>query len=255
VEDGFVEWVAEFYRKQYEWADWRTRWADFDPSRSDPHVAAVARLAGEGPRRILELGAGTGTTAAALAHAGHDVVAIELQAMLAEYIGELANGSTGSGSLVAIGGDFYEVDPGGPFDVVAYFDGFGIGTDDDQRRLLDRVVGWLVPHGCALIDILTPWYWSKAAGNEEEFPEASGIRYRDRFDVEGSRMVEDMWRDGREDDVVTQSLRCYAPADLRLLLEGSGLELSAVEPHRDQWYGETCALDDAMLYLARLTRR
>ena len=37
-----VDWVAGFYRKQYEWADWRNRWADFDPARADPHVDAVA---------------------------------------------------------------------------------------------------------------------------------------------------------------------------------------------------------------------
>ena len=62
-----VDWVAGFYRKQYEWADWRNRWADFDPARADPHVDAVRRLAGDGSKRILELGAGTGSTAAALA--------------------------------------------------------------------------------------------------------------------------------------------------------------------------------------------
>jgi SAM-dependent methyltransferase len=250
-----VEWVAEFYRKQYEWADWRNRWADFDPARPDPHVAAVARLAGDGPKRILELGAGTGTTAAALAHAGHAVVAIELQPMLAEHIADLGGAVGGSGSLVAVGGDFYEVDPEGRFDVVCYFDGFGIGTDGDQRRLLERIAGWLTGSGCALIDVLTPWYWTKAAGNEEEFPEGSGIRYRDRFDPEANRMVEDMWRAGHEQDLVTQSLRCYSPADLRLLLDGSELELSSVEPYEDQWYGQACPLDAAMLYLARLSRR
>jgi hypothetical protein len=45
------------------------------------------------------------------------------------------------GSLRAIEGDFYETEPPGKFDVVAYFDGFGIGTDEDQRRLLRRIVG------------------------------------------------------------------------------------------------------------------
>jgi SAM-dependent methyltransferase len=254
MEDVRVEWVAEFYRKQYEWADWRDRWATFDPSRPDPHVDAIRRLVGNGPKRILELGPGTGTTAAALAHAGHDVVAIELQRMLAEYIAELAD-DVEHGSLRAIAGDFYEVDPGGPFDVVGYFDGFGIGTDDDQRRLLGRVAGWLSSDGCALIDILTPWYWAKAAGNEEEFPEGTGIRYRDGFDGEGSRMTEEMWREGHEEEAFSQTLRCYAPADLRLLLEGTGLTLAALEPYEDQWYSEPCPLEDAMLYLAKLTRR
>lgn len=246
--------VDDFYRKQYEWADRRNRWADFDPMRPDPHVAAVHRLAGEGPKRVLELGAGVGSTAAALAHAGHDVVAIELQPDLVDHTNTL--GPTGDeGSLRAIALDFYEVDPGGPFDVVCYIDGFGIGTDEDQRRLLDRIVSWLSPEGCALIDILTPWYFAETAGNEEEFPEGSGIRYREGYDDEGSRMFEEMWQVGREEDRVTQSLRCYSPADLRSLTEGTGLTLSAIEPYEDQWYAQPCSLDVAMLYLARLSRR
>jgi hypothetical protein len=80
------------------------------------------------------------------------------------------------------------------------------------------------------------------------------VRYREDFDADGGRMTEEMWREGHEDDVVTQSLRCYAPADLRLLLEDTGLVLSEVEPHDDQWYGEPCALEDAMVYLAKLAR-
>lgn len=249
-----MEWVPEFYRKQYEWADWRNRWADFDPAASDPHVDAVRRLAGEGQKRILELGPGTGSTAAALAHAGHDVVTVELQPMLAEHISELAR-DVERGSLRSIAGDFYDVDPGGPFDVVAYFDGFGLGNDEDQRRLLHRIGGWLTIEGCALIDVLTPWHFVKTAGEEEEFPEGSGIYYREGFDAEGSRMTEQMWRTGDEDDVVTQSLRCYSPADLRLLLEGTDLALAQVEPHSDQWYGKPTALEDAMVYLAKLARR
>lgn len=249
-----MQWVPEFYRKQYDWADWRNRWADFDPAAVDPHVNAVRRLAGEGPRRILELGAGTGGTAAALAFAGHDVVTVELQPMLAKHIGTLAE-RVQNGSLRSIAGDFYEVDPGGPFDVVAYFDGFGIGEDEDQRRLLRRVGGWLTIEGCALIDILTPWHFAKTVGDEEEFPEGSGVRYLEGFDPEGSRMTERMWRVGHEDDAVTQSLRCYAPADLRLLLEGTGLDLVEVEPYSDQWYGEPITLDAAMIYLAKLVRR
>ena len=251
---AWMEWVPEFYRKQYEWADWRRRWGDFDPAAPNPHVEAVGRLAGPGPKRILELGAGTGTTAAALAHAGHDVVTVELQTMLAEHITTLAR-DVGRGSLRSIAGDFYEVDPGGPFDVVAYFDGFGIGDDDDQRRLLHRIAGWLRVDGCALIDILTPWYFAKTAGSEEEFPEGSGIRYREGYDAEGSRMTERMWQTGHEEDAVTQSLRCYAPVDLRLLLEGTALDLTELEPYSDQWYGQPAVLEAAMVYLAKLVRR
>jgi SAM-dependent methyltransferase len=251
-EDGRVDWVANFYAKQYEWADWRHRWSAFNPDRRDPRVDAVTRHAGSEPLRILELGSGTGTTAAALAVAGHDVVAIELQAELAAHTQELAAMVTG-GSLRAIAGDFYETEPPGKFDVVAYFDGFGIGSDDDQRRLLRRIARWLTPGGCALVDILAPWYWVRQSGNEEEFPMGSGIWYLDGFDAEGCRMTERMWRIGHGEEAVTQSLRCYSPADLRLLLEETGLSVLDVEPFTDEAYGEPCELADAMLYLAALT--
>ena len=67
-------------------------------------------------------------------------------------------------------------------------------------------------------------------------------------------MTERMWRMGHEDDAVTQSLRCYAPADLRLLLEGTDLDLVEMEPYSDQWYAEPITLDAAMVYLAKLVR-
>jgi hypothetical protein len=68
-------------------------------------------------------------------------------------------------------------------------------------------------------------------------------------------MTEQMWREGHEKEAVNQSLRCYGPADLRLLLEGTGLTLAAVEPYKDQWYGEPSVLEAAMLYLAKLVPR
>jgi SAM-dependent methyltransferase len=250
-EDGRVEWVRDFYAKQYEWADWRRRWGGFDPNERNARVEAVARHAGPEPHRILELGSGTGTTAAALASAGHAVVAIEMQDELAENTRELAAAVTG-GSLRAIAGDFYEVELPGTFDVVVYFDGFGIGTDEDQRRLLRRIVGWIAPGGCALVDVLVPSYWARQAGTEEEFPPGSGVRYLEGFDEQGRRMTEQMWRVGDEEDAVTQSLRCYSPDDLRLLIEGTGLSLVDVDPFTDEGYGESCTLDDAMLYLAKL---
>jgi SAM-dependent methyltransferase len=242
---------AGFLRQAYEWADWRRPWSGFDPNERNARVEAVTRHAGPESHRILELGSGTGTTAAALASAGHAVVAIEMRDELAKHTRDLAAVVTG-GSLRAIAGDFYEVEPPGTFDVVAYFDGFGIGTDEDQRRLLRRVLGWLAPGGCALVDVLVPWYWARQAGTGEEFPSGSGVRYLDGFDSEGCRMTEQMWRVGDEDDAVMQSLRCYSPGDLRLLLEGTGLSLVDAEPFTDEGYGQPCELEDAMLYLAKL---
>jgi hypothetical protein len=38
--------VPDIYAEQYEWADWRHRWGDFDPDSADLRVNAVARRAG-----------------------------------------------------------------------------------------------------------------------------------------------------------------------------------------------------------------
>lgn len=65
-------------------------------------------------------------------------------------------------------GDFSEIGPPSPFDVVSYFDGFGVGTDDDQRRLLRRITGWLSSGGCALIDIYNPYHFARIDGVEYE---------------------------------------------------------------------------------------
>lgn len=255
---AIVDWATDFYTRQYEWAGWPDRWAAKDAAQiatlSRTHVEAVSRLAGREPMRILELGAGSGFTAAGLAAAGHDVVAVELVDVCVESIRRVAN-EIDSGALAVVAGDFYDVDVVGPFDVVCYFDGFGTGSDDDQRRLLHRVAAWLSPHGCALIDVFPPWYWAKVAGTLDEFPAGSGIYYREGFDADECRMEERMWRDGQEAEAVVQSLRCYAPADLRLLLETTDLRLTAVEPYEDQTYAHRAPLVDAMLYLAKLERQ
>jgi SAM-dependent methyltransferase len=253
-----VDGVADIYAKQYEWAGWPRRWAEKNvveaASVAATHVEAINRLTGPGEKRILELGAGSGFTSAALAAGGHEVVAVDLVDACVESIGRLA-GQVENGSLGVVAGDFYSVDIEGPFDVVFYFDGFGIGTDDDQRRLLRRIESWLSPHGCALLDVFAPWYWAKLAGTVDEFPAGSGVYYEEGFDPEGCRMVERMWREGDQVGAVTQSLRCYAPADLELLLEATGLGIVAVEPYEDETHGGRVPLLEAMLYLAKLERR
>ncbi len=175
---------------------------------------------------VLELGAGGGQNAAALADLGYSVTAIELVPAVAENALELA-AQPRKGHLRVIVGDFYDVELSDRFDIVCYWDGFGVGSDDDQRRLLVRIADWLAPRGFALIEVYTPWYWAGMAGRETEF---GGVCRRYGFDAEGSRMLDTWWPVGRDEEAVTQSLRCYSPADLRRLLEGTGLALESVEP-------------------------
>ena len=218
-----MDWAKAFYARQDELL------GVYTGDRADDgtgRAAAIGRLAGPGRKRVLELGAGGGQAAAAAADLGHDVVAVELVPAAAAHARRLAEARR-AGALTVVCGDFYEVEPGGRFDVVCYWDGFGVGADADQRRLLRRVRGWLAAGGCALLDVNTPWYWASAAGREMRFGE---VARRYEFDAEGCRMLDRWWSVGAEDDKVTQSLRCYSPADLRLLLEGTGLRLEALEP-------------------------
>ncbi len=153
-------------------------------------------------------------------------------------------------------GDFYAVSVPGPFDVVCYWDGFGVGSDADQRRLLARIASWLGRDGCALIDIYTPWYWARMTGRQ--WAVGTALRRHD-FDADGCRMLDRWWPVGEEQRAVTQSLRCYAPADLRLVLEGTGLRLTVVEPggavdDNTGRYQKRVPLATAMMYRAKLVR-
>lgn len=245
-----MDWVPAFYAKQYELLDEADSWEIQSVHRER---ASVVQALVAPPARVLELGAGGGQTAAALADLGYDVVANELLPEIAARAQALAEVPR-SGVMTVLQGNFYEIEPGGTFDVVSYWDGFGIGRDADQRALLHRMREWLSEGGRALIEIYTPWYWANAAGRTMTVGGA-GRRYE--FDGLGSRMLDTWWSKSEPESVVTQSLRCYAPADLEPLLEGTALRLESVTSlgSYDPATGDFDAdapLGRAMSYLATL---
>ena len=77
------------------------------------------------------------------------------------------------------------------------------------------------------------------------------------FDADGCRML-DHWRPAEHSsEQVTQSLRCYSPQDLRLLLEGTGLVLVQLEPggavdYEAGTYTPSVPLEQAMQFRALL---
>ena len=175
-----------------------------------------------------------------MADAGHSIAAIEFSPTRAPNIELLANRPR-SGSLTALEADFYTVDLPKEFDAVCYWDGFGVGSDADQRRLLRRIAGeWLKPGGCALIDVFSPYRWVQESGNRWDLDRNhESHRYRQRrtfdFDPLQGRFL-DTWcpiddETGLCDEsrAITQKIRCYNPADFHLLLEGTGLNLDQVE--------------------------
>ncbi len=251
---GHMDWVAPFYARQDELSGVYT--GASQPQQQDRDRAErITALLGGRKCRVLELGAGGGLSALATAQRGHDVSAIELVAQAAAHARRLV-ADAAPGRLRILEGSFYTVELAEQFDVVCYWDGFGVGTDEEQQRLLRRIAGWLTPSGTALIDINTPWYWANAAGQRmvtDSFVREYG------FDADGCRLLDHWWAPGQDDARVTQSLRCYSPQDLRMLLQESGLALDRVVAggavdYAAKVYHPQVSLGHAMQYCAYLRR-
>lgn len=114
------------------------------------------------------------------------------------------------------------------------------------------MAGWLRPEGCVLIDVYVPWRHVNDSG--EAYQEGN-VMYRSNFDADGCRLEESMWlADEDESSAVTQSLRCYSPADFRLLLDGTGLMMRTMEPYASTWdYKSPVPVQEAAVFLAMLT--
>jgi SAM-dependent methyltransferase len=225
-----MDWVEHFYSTRGRWfgptgifAEHRARAAD------------VGRLCGPGAKRILELGAGSGGTAAAMADLGHSVVALELSPVRVQFARDLARNRS---NLTVLEADFYTVDLRGRFDVVCYWDGFGVGTDEYQRRLLRRVSHeWLAPAGVMLLDVFSPSFWAARAGQQERIETVSRlvdgevrtvrldvpVMPRYGFDREASRFISEWWPEGRKEETTRECVRCYTPAAFVELLGSTGL--------------------------------
>lgn len=248
-----MKWVKEFYTEQFVWLK------DFDYDMEEIveiQINRFERFITPSTKKILELGGGNGQFAVSAALNGYEVTMIELVPECVGYANELARKYNVESKLRVIQGDFYQADFDEQFDVVCYWDGFGVGSDSDQQVLLNRISKWLKPRGTALIDIYTPWYWSKTAGQEMKFGKI--LRKYD-FDADGNRMLDTWWLNNNDDHKITQSLRCYSPADLRLLLKDIDLSLVHCEPggamdYETLVYSEQVPLEEAMVYLAKLHR-
>jgi protein-L-isoaspartate O-methyltransferase len=218
VSEGW-EWVKPFFDTVSGW---------YGPPRiqaSDhARVALATRFAPRIPMRVLELGAGGGTTSVVAAQAGHTVTAVDLSSAKVAFAADLVRRH--GVAVDVIEADFYTVDPGGPFDCVMYWNGFGVGTDADQRTLLRRIHDeWLAPDGVFVLEVFSPMRWLRSAGERVERTAQVELVNTNDFDPVLSRFSDTWWPAGHEAQAVTQSARCYTPADFSLLLEGTGFRI------------------------------
>jgi SAM-dependent methyltransferase len=224
-----LAWVKDFYDQTSTWWGPNTDWAGH---RS--RAAALERLAGPGAKRVLDLGAGPGGNAAAMADLGHDVTAVEFSDR-ARHARELAV-MPRKGRLTVVQEDFYTVQLEGTFEAVCCWEVFGLGSDADQRRLLSRISReWLAPHGCVLMDVYSPARPARDAGTEQRLSALPGVPgsvdmiERCHFDPLHSRWTDEWQPVADPAAALAQTIRCYSPPDLLLLLEGTGLALERIE--------------------------
>lgn len=168
-----------------------------DSIYTDPRMAALydafnpwdedtefyLRLVGAAPRRVLDLGCGTGRLTIALAERGHDVIGLDpAAAMLAA-----ARQRPGADRVRWVEADARDFDLGERFDLaVMTGHAFQVFLEDDEvRGLLRSVLRHLKPGGCFAFESRNP----PAREWEEWTAEAS----RDRALVEGVGAVEAEW--------------------------------------------------------------
>lgn len=246
--------IKDFYRKQLLWSQ---QFIDVDMTiLYDDLVEKVVKQLSQSSGKLLELGAGNGQFAVAAAKAGFDTTVIELVPECVQQIRQLQEVHDVQDGLTIIEGDFYTVPLDDQFDVICYWDGFGVGSDEDQQKLLTRINNWLVPGGCAFIDIYTPWYWAKTAGQKMKVQEIERVY---EFEPFGCRMLDTWWVTSNPTEKITQSLRCYSPADLELLLPSKQLHLELIETggsmDYENWvYEAQVPLEQAMMYMAKLRK-
>lgn len=247
-----MDWVKNFYDAQNEW--FGVYLGGVEESHRE-RAALMNEMTSNKAKRILELGAGGGQTAIALAELGHEVSTVEL---LEESVLHAQKLSHQMKVDVAVQqGDFYTIDYSKPFDLICYFDSFGIGKDEDQRRLLKRIATWLKPEACVIIEVGATWHWAGIANGRTMDLGACFRAYN--FDVKNSTLIDSWWRKDDPDVVVRQYLRCYTPVDFKLLLEGTGLKLVEIEAggrvdYEEMEFIKKAELEEAMTYYVKLCK-
>ena len=167
-----------------------------------------------------------GQTACLLSKSGFQVTMIEIQKESVDHARELMKRH--HTEWIVKQGDFYNIKLKEKFDIITYFDSFGIGSDTDQIRLLCRINEWLSKDGTALIEIGNKTFWREIA-HGKSFNLGPAIRTYD-YDFDRDILL-DTWTlnaPGRERNI--QKLRCYLAEEIDILLSKSGLRAVAYLP-------------------------
>ncbi len=243
-----MAWIDTFYQKQTEW--FGIYLGDLDETHHER--AELCQNYIQSPRKVLELGAGGGQTAIALAQL-YDcpVTMVEILEVSCQQAVSLIDFYKVPVSVIE--GNFYKIKLHETYDLICYFDSFGIGDDTEQKALLNRIASWLSPSGIALIEIGNPLFWSNTAHNKK-MDLGACIRHC-QFDFGTSRLIDRWWRHEYPDEIIYQSLRCYKPDELEALLSDTELSLKHIHPggtinfEKMEFYNDADLIDCSTYYV------
>ena len=199
-----MEWASQFYKQQFLLSEVKIE--ETSQSVCLQEVVRIQEQIGKSFHKVLELGAGYGLLANAMASQGRDVTSIELVQELVTFAKD-----NSLAPVHILCGDFYEINLKDTFDCILYIDGFGVGEDADQLRLLKRIYHWLNNEGYALIDIYEPNYWRQVYRGEIVLNDDSSVFRMYDFNEEALRFTDTWWHKNNDSEKFTQSLKCYSP--------------------------------------------
>lgn len=246
-----TNWVKPFYKRQFELYSPSHQISESDMSLS----AEIIEQVGKTFETILELGAGNGKLARALAEFNKVITTIELVPEIVEFAKQSYNDKVNS-----LCGSFYTIELAEKFDLILYIDGFGIGTDKEQIQLLKRIYNWLADGGIGLIDIYQPKYWKKVNGIQMS-PDSRLIVLREYgYDEQTNRMTDTLWKRNSPEDKIVQSLACYTPEEIVALCQEANLEILEIYPggamDYDKWvYQENTTIDECLTYRIKIRKK
>ena len=248
-----MEWTSEFYRKQFLLSK-----TNLDETSRLTYLQEVLRIQeqmGHPFSKVLELGAGNGQLSNAIASQGFEVTTVELVQELVQFAKD-----NSSAPVNILCGDFYELNINESFDCILYIDGFGVGEDEDQLRLLNRIYNWLNKDGYALIDIYEPNYWRQVYKGEIVLNDDATVFRMYDFDEQTTRFTDTWWHKNHAVEKYTQSLKCYSINSIYELCQTANLDIVGYFPNGamnfETWtYYEPASLDYCISYRIKVKKK
>lgn len=244
------EEVYIFYKKQFKMFEDVVNLSSLQIEWADEIIEQI----GKPFTTVLELGAGNGLLARSLSTFNKKITTVELVPEMVEFARQLNNSS-----ITSLCGSFYDITIPNTFDTLLYIDGFGVGTDQEQLFLLERIHNWLQDDGIALIDIYQPEYWKKVSGKEmTPFPNSNVLRVYG-YDESQNRMTDTWWGVDCPEEKFRQSLACYSPDEIYELCKKANLKIIAYFPggamDYEKWqFNEKVALSECLSYRIKVKK-